>query len=157
MHCAKLKIMKTLWDGFISQLFSPHRGQSGVCENSWKYYCLNWINCDVDDKSVPRWHHDASTADMQSRVGFGDEWWEIHLTWKTIQNAFSRILCTLRHFNQAKYTAQSCRSWKPCEMDLSHNCSLHGGRSEVCENNLSTQDKAYWIYLVHINMINDIK
>ena len=59
-------------------------------------------------------------------VGFGDEWWEIHLTWKTIQNAFSRIFCTLRHFNQAKYTVQSCRSWKPCEMDLSHNCSLHG-------------------------------
>ena len=22
---------------------------------------------------------------------------------------------------------------KPCEMDLSHNCSLHGGMSEVCE------------------------
>ena len=71
---------------------------------------------------------------VATRVGFGDEWWEIHLTWKTIQNAFSRILYTLRHFNQAKYNVQSCRSWKPCEMDLSHNCSLHGGRSEVCEN-----------------------
>ena len=72
-----------------------------------------------------------------TRVGFGDEWWEIHLAWKTIQNAFSRILCTLRHFNQAKYTVQSCRSWKPCEMDLSHNCSLHGGMSEVCEKGCS--------------------
>ena len=70
---------------------------------------------------------------VATRVGFGDEWWEIHLTWKTIQNAFSRILYTLRHFNQAKYNVQSCRSWKPCEMDLSHNCSLHGGMSEVCE------------------------
>ena len=39
---------------------------------------------------------------------------------------------TLRHFNQAKYTVQSCRPWKPCEMDLSR-CSLHEGRSEVCE------------------------
>ena len=39
-----------------------------------------------------------------------------------------------RHFNQAKYNVQSCRSWKPYEMDLSHNCSLHGGRSEVCAN-----------------------
>ena len=48
---------------------------------------------------------------VATRVGFGDEWWEIHLTWKTIQNAFSRILYTLRHFNQAKYTVQSCRSW----------------------------------------------
>ena len=28
---------------------------------------------------------------------------EIHLTWKTIQNAFSRILYTLRHVNHAKY------------------------------------------------------
>ena len=71
---------------------------------------------------------------VATRVRFGDEWWKIHLTWKTIQNAFSRILYTLRHFNQAKYTVQSCRSWKPCEMDLSHNCSLHGGMSEVCEN-----------------------
>ena len=43
--------------------------------------------------------------------------WEIHLTWKTIQNAFSRILDTSRHVNHAKCSAQSCRSWKPCEMD----------------------------------------
>ena len=52
---------------------------------------------------------------------------------ETIQNAFSRILYTLKHFNKAKYNVPSCRSWKPCEMDLSHNCSLHGGMSEVCE------------------------
>ena len=45
---------------------------------------------------------------------------EIHLTWETIQNGFSRILYTLRHFNKAKSNVQSCRSWKPCEMDLSH-------------------------------------
>ena len=74
---------------------------------------------------------------VATRVGFGDEWWEIHLTWKTIQHAFSRILYTLRHFNQAKFTWKSCRSWKPCEMDFSHNCSLHGGRSDVCDNNRS--------------------
>ena len=30
---------------------------------------------------------------------------------------FSRIFYTLTHFNQAKFTGQSCRSWKPCEMD----------------------------------------
>ena len=81
---------------------------------------------------------------VATRVGFRDEWWEIHLTWKTIQNVFSRILYTLRHFNQAKYTVQSCRSWKPCEMDLSHNCSLHGGMSEVCEK---------YIYTLHHNII----
>ena len=75
---------------------------------------------------------------VATRVGLGDEWWEIHLTCKTIQNAFSRILYTLRHFNQAKYNVQNCRSWKSCEMDLSHNCSLHGGRSEVCDNNVMT-------------------
>ena len=31
------------------------------------------------------------------RVGF--EWWEIHLSWKTIQNVFSRLLYTSRHVN----------------------------------------------------------
>ena len=69
---------------------------------------------------------------------------KIHLTWKTIQNAFSRILYTLRHF---KYTVQSCRSWKPCEMDLSHNCSLHGGMSEVCEKLLNHKFNIWWLQL----------
>ena len=78
--------------------------------------------------------------ESRSDEGFGDEWWEIHLTWKTIQNAFSRIFYTLRHLNQVKFTWQNCRSWKPCEMDLSHNCSLYGGRSEVC-NKLSIKLK----------------
>ena len=62
---------------------------------------------------------------VATRVGLGDDWWEIHLTWKTIQNAFSRILYTLRHLMKAKYNVKSCRWWKPCEMDLSHNCYLH--------------------------------
>ena len=39
--------------------------------------------------------------------------------------------------SHAKCTAQIWRLWKPCEMGLSHNCSLHGGKSEVCEKNLS--------------------
>ena len=30
---------------------------------------------------------------------------EKNLTWKTMQNAFSHILCTSRHVNHAKYTA----------------------------------------------------
>ena len=34
---------------------------------------------------------------LVTRAGFGDEWSEIHLTWKSIQNAFSRILYTSRH------------------------------------------------------------
>ena len=84
---------------------------------------------------------------VATRVGFGDEWWEIHLTWKTIQNEFSRILYTLKHFNQAKYNVQSCRSWKPCEMDLSHNCSLHGRMSEVCEK--CYYDVSVSFFLVH--------
>ena len=67
-----------------------------------------------------------------------DEWWEIHLAWKTIHNAFSRILYTSRQVNHAKCIAQSCRSWKPCEMDLSHNCSQHGVKSEVCEKQKPT-------------------
>ena len=62
---------------------------------------------------------------------------ETSLAWKTIQNVFSRILSTVRHVGHANYTALSWRSWKPYEMDLSHNCSLLGGKSEVCENYFS--------------------
>ena len=51
-----------------------------------------------------------------------------------MENHTKCIFSHTLHFNQAKYNVQSCRSWKPCEMDLSHNCSLHGGMSEVCEN-----------------------
>ena len=55
-------------------------------------------------------------------------------------------------FNQAKYNVQSCRSWKPCEMDLWHHLISQlfsalggggGGRSElrtsqkyICEKRL---------------------
>ena len=83
------------------------------------------------------WVFESRPIRVATRVGYADECWEIHLAWKTIQNAFSHILYTLGHFNQAEYNVQSCISWKPCEMDLSHNCSLHGGRSEVCENDFS--------------------
>ena len=87
------------------------------------------------------WVSESRPSRVATRVAFKDEWREIHLTWKTIQNAFSRILYTLRHFksrpNQAKYNVQSCRSWKPCEMDLSHNCSLPWPMGEcqkyICE------------------------
>ena len=43
---------------------------------------------------------------LAAKVGFWDKWWEINLTWKTIQNAFSRILYTLRHLNEVAYTAK---------------------------------------------------
>ena len=43
--------------------------------------------------------------------------------------AYRYCKATLRHFNHAKYTVISWRSWKPCEMDSSHDCSLHGGKS----------------------------
>ena len=41
-----------------------------------------------------------------TRVGFGDKW-DWFLTWKTIQNAFSRMLYTSMKAIHAKYTAQS--------------------------------------------------
>ena len=69
---------------------------------------------------------------VATRVGFEDEWWEIHLAWKTIQNAFSRILYTLikldimckvaDHENHVRWiylTTVLCK----------------GEMSEVCENN----------------------
>ena len=48
----------------------------------------------------------SSSSDPGKRLGWI---WrpvvrKIHIAWKTIQNAFSRILYTLRHDNQAKYT-----------------------------------------------------
>ena len=81
---------------------------------------------------------DFSHHESPNRVGFGDEWWEIHLTWKSIPNAFSRILYTSKHANTLRNVDHE---WKPREMDLSHNCSLHGGKSEVCEKNASSVNK----------------
>ena len=121
----------------------------------WANYLVLCLEFDEDGKLYTRLHDKRDDFDfpavnfqywsiiflnplhsVATRVGFGDEWWEIHLTWKAIQNAFSHILYTLRHLKKAKYNVKSWRSWKPCEMDLSHNCSLHGGRSEVSENPL---------------------
>ena len=78
--------------------------------------------------------HHKSPNPTQVACLFGDKWREIHLTCNTMQNTFSRILYTSRHVIFAKYTAQSWGSWKPCEMDSSHNCCLYGGKSEACEN-----------------------
>ena len=74
--------------------------------------------CEMDFSLFSPRVSESRPSRAATRVGFEDEWWEIHLTWKTIQHAFSRILYTLRHFNQAKYNVESCRLWKPCEMDL---------------------------------------
>ena len=65
----------------------------------------------------------------------------MHLVWFSMRDGFFsprlRIppsrLRRLWHLHHAKYIAQSWRSWQPCEMDLSHNCSQHGGMCEVCE------------------------
>ena len=34
---------------------------------------------------------------LATRVGLGDKWWEIHLTWETIPNEIFRILYTSRY------------------------------------------------------------
>ena len=75
---------------------------------------------------------------------------EIHLTWKTIQNAylsnhfykntFSRILLHFKaHYSYAKIHCTKVEDLENPhehdEMDLSHKCSLHGGKSEICEKN----------------------
>ena len=143
------------WNGIIPDNKIPHQQMRDTCKilpytnrdypppveitlhpQRWYEFCMvfniRWIFLTTSLRIPPK--------SLATRVGFWDEWWEIHLTWKTIQNSFSRILYTLRHFNQANFTGQSCRSWKPCETDLSHNCSLHGGMSEVCENTLHQQN-----------------
>ena len=59
---------------------------------------------------------------------------------RVVRNPFSLILYTSRHVSRAKYTAQSWRSWQPCEMDLYHKCSLHEGSQKYAK---CTQD---WIF-----------
>ena len=48
-------------------------------------------------------HRSRLWRKRRGRVWFGDESWEIHLSWKTIQDAFSRILCTSSYVNHSKY------------------------------------------------------
>ena len=137
----------------------------GVCSSIvwWYAFCMvfhvRWIFLTTSLRIPP--------SRVATRVGFEDEWWEIHLTWKTIQNAFSRILYTLMHFNQVKYYVQSCRSWKPCEMDLSHNCSLHGGIQKyarmlileyqnIIENNRPLRELSQPTSLVYILMYSTL-
>ena len=91
---------------------------------------------------------------------FEDEWWEIHLTWKTIQNAFSRILYTIRHFNQAKYNVPSCRSWKPCGF-ISQLCSAWGECQKYARIHyvhvVSVTDDQYIMYMLsQLQMISTL-
>ena len=72
-----------------------------------------------------------------------------------MQNAFSRILYTSRHVSHAKFTVQSWRSWNPCEMDLFHNCSPHGGKSEVCENKPGVNQGIMWYISTSCILSND--
>ena len=52
-YTAKLQIMKTMWDGFISQLFSTW---SEVCENSSKFSRVAWR---------PKWDPKISTTKIE--------------------------------------------------------------------------------------------
>ena len=72
----------------------------------------------------------------------------------------------IRQVIDDKYIAQSWRSWKQCEMDLSHNCCQHGRTSEVCENDLyhrsqriPPKSRDIWlkVWSRQFNMTNDIK
>ena len=48
---------------------------------------------------------------------------QLSWTWKPYKMHFSRLL---RHLIMLNTICTSWRSWKPCEMDLSRNCSQHG-------------------------------
>ena len=73
----------------------------------WYAFCLNfhgrWIFLTTSLQIPP--------VSLAMRVGFRDEWWEMNLAWKTMQNAFSRILYTLTPVNHPKYIAQIWKSW----------------------------------------------
>ena len=61
--------------------------------------------------------------------------------------------------NQAKYNVQSCRSWKPCEMDLSHKSQLFSTWGKVRSmretklyHHYYKGPAAFWVYYsVHWN------
>ena len=75
------------------------RTRSNALALSWrgrvsvkKWICILYgFPCEMDFLTTSLWIPAESLA---TRVGFWDDWWEIHLTWKTVQNAFSRILNT---------------------------------------------------------------
>ena len=151
--CQPEKLIPLLpWPGFDPS-FSGHNDRRAIISEwtrqrlrplghrGWLVFHARWIFL-----TTSLWIPPESLA---TRVGFWDKWWEIHLRWKTIQNVFSRIRYTSRHVSCAKYTAQSWRSWISCEMDSSHNCSLHGGNSEVHE-------KAHNITLGYVSEMIDM-
>ena len=85
-----VQIVKTMWDGFISQLFSAWRNVRSMREG--------FFSAQVSES-----HRSRLWRKRRGSVWFGDESWEIHLSWKTIQDAFSRILCTSSYVNHSKY------------------------------------------------------
>ena len=58
----------------------------------------------------------------------GDEWWEVHLTWKTIQNAFSHILYTSRHINHVLSILQNVEDHESHARCMYRRTVLHKGK-----------------------------
>ena len=64
-------------------------------------------------------------------------WWRVSRhVWEWPRKPYGHhYLAPIVHMQQMShmYNAQSWGSWKPCDMDLSDNCSLYGRKSEVCD------------------------
>ena len=73
----------------------------------YKKICILWVCGFVRCIFSPQ----VSESHSSRRVGFGYEWWEIHLTWKNHTECISRILYTSRHVNHDKCITHGWRSW----------------------------------------------
>ena len=85
--------------------------------------------------------------------GIGDEWWEIHLTWKTIQNSFSLILYTSRH--GTLITLNILRKVEDHEnhviwIYLATVLNIDWGKSKACEKNACCISKCH-LYMIIVS------
>ena len=131
---------------FLYFLVRISHGQMGPNYGIWYAFCMifhvRWIFLTTSLRIPPDSRSDE--GGIRRRVVRNPSHMENHT------KCIFSLTCTLtnlRHFNQAKYTVQSCRSWKPCEMDLSHNCSLHGG---ICQKYASIYNYIYTY--IHIDI-----
>ena len=105
----------SMWDGFFSPRVASRLRRRW---DSWFSMWDGFFSPRVASRLRRRW--DSETIGEKS-ISHGKPYKMHFLAYFTFQDIF--------FFDHAKYTAQSWRSWKPCDMDLSYNCCLRGGNA----------------------------
>ena len=72
-----------------------------IYDNSYRWHDMHFIWFSMRDGFFSPWVSESHP----SRLRRG-KWWEFHLTWKTLQHAFSRILYTSRHVSYKLHCTQ---------------------------------------------------